>query len=247
MSHVSCSFALPALLFLTVALVPEAARGARPRGGGGARGRAGPGDCKVESWVSAATNHDFLAVTSPACVVNLGIPVEVGAYIERSRSDGEWASGAGPKAKINLIPAETGKIGVGLAAAATWDLGNGAHTGNVIYMPVTFQPIDTFRINVNGGWEYDATARLSYAYWGAGFEWNFVKPLTLIGEIYGLYGDLPAVEEDEAPAPRSIREPRTHIGLRITPQDNVDIDLIYGHNTGGSNAHRLTLGLNLRF
>ncbi len=26
-----------------------------------------PGDCKIESWASFASNADFLGVTSPAC------------------------------------------------------------------------------------------------------------------------------------------------------------------------------------
>src|SRR5262245_56076605 len=42
-----------------------------------------PGACKVESWVSAASNHDFFAATSPACVVSLFRPVELSAQIAR--------------------------------------------------------------------------------------------------------------------------------------------------------------------
>lgn len=247
MSHASRSLALPALLFLTVALAPEAARAA-----GGAYvvddveiGK--PGDCKVESWAQGSSNRDFAAVASPACVVNLGIPVELGGTIARARLDEVWTTAAGPKAKINIIPVETGKIGVGLAGSAGWNLGTGQFLGNSIYVPLTYQLHDDFRINLNGGWSYDGAARLSYVYWGAGFEWNFVKPVTLIGEVYGLYGNLPAVEEDVAPAPRSIREPRAQIGLRFTPEKNFDVDVIYGRNIAGENAHWLTLGLNLRF
>ena len=206
-----------------------------------------PGDCKVESWASFASNHDMAAVVSPACVVNLGIPVEMGVAFVRARSDDVWTSAGGPKAKINLIPVETGKIGLGLAGSAAWNLGTGQYTGNVIFVPLTYQLREGFSINVNGGWQYDAVERLSYAYWGAGFEWNFVKPLTLIAEVDGLYGKLPAVAEDEAPAPEAIREPRTQVGLRFTPQDNFDIDLIWGRNITGENAHWLTVGVNLRF
>ncbi len=35
--------------------------------------------------------------------------------------------------------------------------------------------------------------------------------------------------------------------MRYTPQDNVDIDVIWGHNITGENAHWLTLGINFRF
>ncbi|MSP31349.1 MAG: hypothetical protein EXR03_00805 [Pseudolabrys sp.] len=206
-----------------------------------------PGECKIESWASAATNHDFTAVTSPACVVKLGIPVELGAQLQRSRGDGVWGTSGTLKAKTNLIPVENHPFGLGISGGSTWDLITGAHTGGFINVPVTFQIQEKLRINVNGGWLYDNAAKIHYLTWGAGLEWNFVKPLTLIGEVYGQAGRLSAVGKDEAPAPNSIREPRTQIGLRVTPQDNVDLDLIWGHNIIGENAQWLTLGVNLRF
>ena len=206
-----------------------------------------PGDCKVESWAQAASNHDFTAVTSPACVVNLGLPVEAGATLGRSRAGGEWQTSAGPKAKINIVPTETGKLGVGLAGSLNWDAGNGQYLGNLVYVPLTYQVTDAFKVNVDAGWQNAAADRRNYAFWGVGFEWNFVKPVTLIGEVFGFYGKLPDTDDDEVPAARSIREPRSQIGLRFTPQDSFDIDVIYGHNIAGENAHWMTLGLNLRF
>lgn len=206
-----------------------------------------PGECKVESWASFAGNRDMAAVVSPACVVNLGIPAELGGSIVRARSGDVWVSGGGPKGKINLVPVENGGFGIGLAGAAGWDFSTGQYTGNIVYVPVTFQVRDGFRINVNGGWQYDAVERLSYAYWGAGFEWNLFKPITLIGEVYGLAGSLPPVEAGDPPAPNSIREPRMQVGLRFTPQEKIDIDVIWGRNITGENAHWLTVGVNLRF
>jgi hypothetical protein len=35
--------------------------------------------------------------------------------------------------------------------------------------------------------------------------------------------------------------------LRVTPVDNVDVDLIYGRNISGENANWFTLGVNARF
>ena len=206
-----------------------------------------PGDCKVEAWSAAASNHDFTAVTSPACVAKLGIPVELGGQLQRSRADEVWGSSGTLKAKINLIPVANHPFGLGLAGGSSWDLLSGANTGGFINVPVTIQVRDDFRINLNGGWLYDRPNKIHYATWGAGFEWNFVKPLTLIGEVYGVAGRLPAAAEDEPPAPNAIREPRTQVGLRFTPRDFVDLDLIWGRNIAGENAHWLTLGLNLRF
>ena len=73
-----------------------------------------PGDCKVEFWVSFASNADFLGVTSPACVANLGRPVELGFSLARFRSGDEWGSEFLLKGKTNILPAGIGKIGLGL-------------------------------------------------------------------------------------------------------------------------------------
>jgi len=44
-----------------------------------------PGACKVESWMSAAGNHDFFGATSPTCVVNMFRPVELSTQLARAR------------------------------------------------------------------------------------------------------------------------------------------------------------------
>lgn len=198
-----------------------------------------PGECKVESWVALADNHDVQAITQPACVVKLGIPIEVTAAYARTRSDGEWQNFAGGKAKINLVPVETGRIGVALVDFAVWDVHTGQNNFNALYVPLTYQFSDSFRINVNAGWQYDGAHQANQTYWGAGFEWNFVQPLTLIGELFQFAG--PRVD------PTSFTEPRAQLGLRITPQKSFDIDLIYGRNVYGENANWFTLGLNVRF
>lgn len=235
------------LLAMTIALAPASALAA-----GGAYivddvSIDKPGACKVESWASAASNHDFSAVTSPACVVKLGIPVELGGLLQRSRSDGVWGTTGGLKAKANLIPAENHPFGLAISGFSSWDLLSGANTGGFINVPVTIPVNKKFKINVNGGWLYDNIAKISYATWGAGFEWGFVDKFTLIGEVFGQAGALPAVKPGDPPPLNSIREPRTQLGVRFTPQDNIDIDVIWSHNITGENAQWLTLGLNLRF
>jgi hypothetical protein len=42
-----------------------------------------PGSCEIESWGSFAINGDHILVFSPACVVNLGAPVELGMNLVR--------------------------------------------------------------------------------------------------------------------------------------------------------------------
>ena len=206
-----------------------------------------PGECKVESWASFASNRDQSSAVAPACVTQLGVPVELGGQFQHSRDDGAWSSGGTLRAKTNLIPVAGHPFGLTLSGGSTWDFASGANTGSFINVPLTLPIRDGFRINLNGGWQYDATVKIHYATWGAGFEWNFVKPMTLIGEIYGQSGRLSVADEEEAPPPNSILEPRSQIGLRVTPKDNIDLDLIWGRNITGENAHWLTLGLNLRF
>lgn len=205
------------------------------------------GECEVDGWTAFASNHDFNAIASPYCVVNLGVPVQVGALAQRSRDDGAWGTSASPNFKINLVPTTNHSFGLGVEAFSTWDLRSGAYTGSTVFVPITFKLSDAFTINVNGGWLYDGVNEISYATWGAGFEWVFAKPFTLIGEAFGQAGKLPAVSPGNAPSDNSIREPRTQLGIRYTPQDNVDIDVIWGHNIAGENAHWFTLGVNWRF
>jgi len=50
------------------------------------------GSCKVESWLSAATNTDFSAVANPSCAVNIFRPVSEladGAATQRRRLEHE--------------------------------------------------------------------------------------------------------------------------------------------------------------
>src|SRR3979411_5913 len=69
------------------------------------------GSCKVESWMSAATNTDFSAVANPSCVAEIFKPVELSLLSNRWRSDGDWSTTLAPKAKTNLIPTGIGKFG----------------------------------------------------------------------------------------------------------------------------------------
>src|SRR3954453_13344476 len=62
------------------------------------------GSCKVESWMSAATNTDFSAVANPSCVVDRFRPIELSLQTIRARSDGDWSTTVAPKAKTNFVP-----------------------------------------------------------------------------------------------------------------------------------------------
>ena len=76
------------------------------------------GSCNLDSWVSFASNRDFMAVTSPSCVVKIGVPVEIGTEVQRSRESEEWKSSAGVSGKVTLLPM-TNHVGIGFPVRPT--------------------------------------------------------------------------------------------------------------------------------
>lgn len=194
-----------------------------------------PGACKVESWASFASNRDFNGVVAPACVVNLGRPVELAAAFSRSRSGGEWGSSFGFKGKTNLIPVAPGRFGLGLVAGGSVNLTSREFDNVFVTIPLTFQATEQLKFNLNGGWQWDPTTGRHAATWGLGAVLNLAKPVNLIGEVFGVAGQ------------GENRDPRAQVGLRFTPQEHYDIDLVYGRNITGENAHWITVGLNVRF
>src|ERR1044071_943964 len=190
-----------------------------------------PGSCKVESWVSSADNHDLIASVAPACVVNLGRPIEISSQFTRTRADGEWGTGAAPKLKTNLIP----------TAIASYDLLTGENTGYSVTVPATLRLSNVVRINLNAGWQRDRTVNHDYFTYGAGFDWRTPDNVwTITGEVFGQLGAADA--ED-----RGTVEPRFQLGLRYRPVDEFNIDLIYGRNLAGERANWITLATVIRF
>ena len=197
------------------------------------------GSCKVESWVSSASNRDFIAATSPACVVNLFRPVEVSSQFSRSRADDEWTTAAQPKLKTNLIPSAIGSWGVALSATVAYDFTAREITTLSVTVPATLRLSEVVRINVNAGWQFDRTVSQHYFAYGLGVDWRTPDNVwTLTAEVFGLLG----TAEDA-----STVQPRFQTGIRYRPVDEFNIDLIYGRNITGENAHWITLATIFRF
>jgi hypothetical protein len=198
-----------------------------------------PGSCKVESWVSSAGNHDFIAATSPACVVDLFRPIEVSSQFSRSRADGEWTTAAQPKLKTNLIPSAIGSWGVAISATLAYDFIERETTALSVTVPATLRLSEVVRINVNAGWQLDRTVNQHYFTYGLGFDWRTSDNVwTWTGEVFGLAG-----RAEQA----SVVEPRFQTGIRYRPVDQFNIDLIYGRNITGENAHWVTVATVFRF
>jgi hypothetical protein len=140
---------------------------------------------------------------------------------------------------MNLLPVETGRVGLAIAGGLDIDLVTGENTGVFTFVPVTIPLSDAVRFNLNAGWLYERPDDLHWLTWGASVEWTFAKAATLIAEVFGQAG------HDVLPA--SVRNPRFQAGVRFLALDNVDIDVIYGRNITGEDANWITLGLNVRF
>ena len=196
------------------------------------------GSCKVESWLSTASNTDFSAVANPSCVVNPFQPVELSMLTNHAKSDGEWSTSIQPKAKMNFIPTGIGKLGVSFYAAGSFDVANGENLTAFAVIPATYRLSETMRINVNGGWLWDRTTDKHFALYGASFDWKFTDTLQWTIEAFGQAG--------ASDTPSTVR-PRFQTGVRYRPNEIFSVDLIYGHNITGEGASWITIGTTIRF
>jgi hypothetical protein len=196
------------------------------------------GICKVDSWASFADNRDRFGFVSPGCVFNFGVPTDLTFGLARARSDGEWGSAA--TVKVRTLRMESGKASILFSAAAAYDITNGELSDVLINIPVTFEVLENFKINLNAGWLHNRPSDLHWATWGAGFDWSVNDRISIIGEAFGLVGD----RDPDRP---HARDPRAQLALRFKPNENLDFDVIYGRNIYGESAHWITVGMNVRF
>lgn len=196
------------------------------------------GSCKIESWLSAATNTDFSAVANPSCVVDLFKPVELSMNMNRARSDGEWSSTFAPKAKMNIAPTGIGRLGFSFYAGGSFDALTGENLTAFAVVPATFRLSENTRINLNGGWLWDRVIDRHYFTYGVGFDWKFTETLQWTIEAFGQAG------QSDTP---SVVQPRFQTGVRYRPNEIFSVDLIYGRNITGENANWITLGTTIRF
>ena len=196
------------------------------------------GSCKVESWISTATNTDFSAVANPSCAVNIVRPVELSLQTVESRSAGDWSTSIAPKAKWNLVPTGIGKLGVSFYAGGAFDVATGESLNAFAVVPVTYRLSETMRINAIAGWLWDRTVDRHYLTYGIGYDWKFTDTLQWTIEAFGQAG--------ASDTPDVVR-PRFQSGVRYRPNEIFSVDLIYGHNITGENSNWITLGTTIRF
>jgi hypothetical protein len=186
-----------------------------------------PGECQVEAWVAQADNGHFIGTTQPACTVRLGIPVEFTVTLAHARSEA-WTHFTGLQAKV--VPLDTTHIAIAFTVGRVLDVTTGDSSFSFINLPVTIKLHDQFRINLNAGGLWAERDHFTY---GASLEWDIAQSWMTIAEVFGLTGPS--------------EEPRFQLGLRHMPTKSIDLDLIYGNNLTGENAHWVTAGVTARF
>lgn len=196
------------------------------------------GSCKVESWMSTASNTDFSAVANPSCALNIFRPVELSLQTVASRSDGDWSASIAPKAKWNIAPTGIGRFGFSFYAGGSFDALTGENLTAFAVVPATFRLSETMRINLNGGWLWDRTVDRHYLTYGLGFDWKFTDVLQWTIEAFGQTGPSDI---------QSVVRPRLQTGVRYRPNEIFSVDVIYGHNITGENANWITIGTTIRF
>jgi hypothetical protein len=227
------------LAALVLALLPLA--GARAGKLGGPyfveEAEIGPvGSCETEQWASSARNGDHIYVFSPACVVRLGAPVEVGTNLVNFRSDGVIDATASLTAKTVPIPLPGGGrpgFGLALSGAFVWDMSSNSLNSMIVNVPLSYDFSETLRLNVNVGAQYNADPSLLIATAGLGVSWNFANQWSVISEVFAFM----------APG---LTNPRFQTGLRYNPIKAVDCDFIYGRNLTGEGANWFTVALTVR-
>ena len=189
-----------------------------------------PGECQIEAWGSAAGNGDRIGVVQPACVVRLGIPVELTAAFQPVRIDRVWAELAG--GQIKFIFLRFGDLVIAISVGTLVDISS-AESLTLVNLPMTIKLRDDFRFNINTGWLHNSATDGSHLFAGFSAEWDFRPSWTVIAEVFGQTG----VDE----------KPRVQGGLRFAPSKAIDLDIVYGHNVAGEQASWVTAGVTVRF
>lgn len=191
-----------------------------------------PREAKVETWTSFGDNADSLYVVNPSYTLDVWPGIEFGAQLTRSHEEDDWGTAVAPKIKATILPLDTYGIGVGFIVTGGYNLRTDRTETYSAIVPVSVEPIDDVRVNVNLGWEHDQEAEKDLMFWGVGTDWQINENLALIGEVFG----------------RNEGRPGFQVGVRPTVLDGkMDLHLVAGRNITDVEANWITVGLTLRF
>ena len=192
------------------------------------------GSCEVESWASFAANTDHIYVFSPACVIKLGAPVEIGLNAVNALSAGVGDTTFSLTGKTVPLPIGPSGFGLALSGAVVYDFTEKTLNSLIFEVPLTFDFSEQLRLNIDVGSQYNAIdPRGLLARAGSGVSWDLAKHWSIDSEVFALMGP-------------GQTNPRFQTGLRYSPTKDVDLDVIYGRNLTGEQANWITVALTFR-
>ncbi|WP_369302923.1 hypothetical protein [Pseudomonas sp. N2-5-1-1] len=195
-----------------------------------------PGECNVDAWYTANRHegNSHSETLNPACTFNALPLVQWSAALSRASQAGDAQTQVSPQVKAQVWSRDD--LGLQLAVSATSHVAldrQHAFDGADLNVPLTWQPVQALRLNLNGGWThaYNGGEQNHRLTWGTGFEYQLAHALTLIGERYGQEGGDQAWQAG----------PRFHLGALV------DVDVVVGQSLSGERDQWLTTGATLRF
>lgn len=187
------------------------------------------GLCHAETWFTEFGDGRGLVNVSPACTFRALPTVEFGAGITHGWQDGDEQTLIGPSLKVALRPVDA-DAGVGVALSAAIDPSTGTVATAAVLVPVTIDLSPKIRTNLNIGYLWARSGDRHVLFAGAQIEARVHDTLSLMAEGFIRNGHSPGFQA----------------GLRWTPRQWVDVDLLGGHRVDGTAATAFTIGLTLR-
>lgn len=195
-----------------------------------------PGECNVDAWYTVNRHQGNVhnQTLNPTCTFSALPSVQWSAALSRASHAGDAETQVSPQVKAQVWSRED--LGLQMAVSATSHFAmdrQHAFDGAELNVPLTWQPVEALRLNLNSGWThaYNGGEQKHRLTWGTGFEYQLAHALTLIGERYGQEGGDQAWQAG----------PRFHLGKLV------DVDVVVGQSLSGERNQWLSTGATVRF
>nr|WP_242486758.1 hypothetical protein [Pseudomonas sp. TH49] len=193
-----------------------------------------PGECNIDFAYKSQRHHQstYQAELAQDCTFKELPSLQFGAAVLHSHDEGKRLDIVNPKIKVQVFSVNELEVAVVAGASFALDRGHSFDAAELA-LPMTYQPFETFRLNLSSGWahEYnDGKQRHSWN-WGTGVEYAPVEYLTLIAERFGQEGGDHGWQAG----------PRLHLGKQV------DIDLVAGRHLNNGRDQWLASSITWRF
>lgn len=188
-----------------------------------------PGHCHFETWVTRDTSSQRLLNLGPACTRVAWPNLEIGATLQHLDPGRFTEVSFGPAIKVELR-APDHRLGVAVDATVGWSTRTDRIETAGVIVPLTLDVGDRLRVNANGGWLWTHTRNVHSGFVGGQAEFAAAAEVSLMAEVFDR---LPGRAGGQA-------------GVRWTPRDWLDLDLLGGRYVDGSSKTAVTFGVTVR-